>query len=80
MTYEKVLKAALALTPQEQNELVGRVYGHLQETDEAPLSPEWLAEIQRRSDEIDRGTVKMISYETMKRRMRRLRESVKAKR
>ena len=80
MTYERVLKAALALTPQEQNELIGRVYGHLQQIDEAPLSPEWLAEIQHRSDEIDRGTVKMISYETAKRRIRHLKESIKSKR
>jgi hypothetical protein len=38
MTYAKVLKAALALTPHEQNELIGRIYGHLQEIEEAPLS------------------------------------------
>ncbi len=80
MTYDKVLKAALALNAREQNELIGRVYDQLHANGENVVGPEWLAEIQRRSEEMDRGTAKMVSYETAKRRVRRLKQSLKTKR
>jgi putative addiction module component (TIGR02574 family) len=40
------------------------------------LSDEWRAEIARRSADIDRGKAELPSWETVKRRMKKLKESV----
>jgi putative addiction module component (TIGR02574 family) len=37
---------------------------------ETPLSEEWMAEIQRRSDELESGKVKGIPWEEVKRKTR----------
>ena len=37
-----------------------------------PLSPAWLAEIERRSREIDEGTAKLIPYEEVKRELQQM--------
>lgn len=79
MSYEKILKAALELPPHEQRGLVGHLYLKLQETGEDILSAEWLAEIQRRSDEIDQGKAKLLSLTDFKRFMDRLRKTARAK-
>ena len=79
MSFDQILKAAMALPPHEQRGLIGHLYLNLQETGEDILSAEWLAEIQRRSDEIDQGKVKLISGTELKRRIERLKKSVGAK-
>ncbi len=43
------------------------------ESDESPpLSPAWVAEIERRSREIDEGTAKLIPYDEVKRDLERI--------
>jgi len=38
-------------------------------TESPPLSPAWIAEIERRSREIDEGTAKLIPYEEIKKEL-----------
>jgi putative addiction module component (TIGR02574 family) len=51
----EVLKAALTLTPEERAELVDSLWESLPDLYHE-LDPEFVAEINRRSDEIDAGT------------------------
>jgi putative addiction module component (TIGR02574 family) len=59
------LKAALQLTPEEKVELVDTLYK------ECPMEfidwdPEWVAEINRRSDEIDAGIASGRTWDEIK--------------
>jgi putative addiction module component (TIGR02574 family) len=52
---EDVLRAALKLTPEERAELVDSLWDTLPDM-AIELDPEFVAEVNRRSDEIDAGT------------------------
>jgi putative addiction module component (TIGR02574 family) len=54
-TAEELLRAAQALSAGEQVELITALIAGLDEVEPPPLSPEWMAEIQRRSAAYDRG-------------------------
>jgi putative addiction module component (TIGR02574 family) len=54
-TAEELLRAAQALPTSEQVELIAALFAGLDDADSPPISPEWLAEIQRRSAAYDRG-------------------------
>ena len=60
---EAVLAAALALPPQEREEVAERLFRSLDGDGEAALSPEWKAEIQRRLKEIEEGTAELVDGE-----------------
>ncbi len=60
MTVEQLHREALALPPEEREELVIRLLDERASNDEAPPpGPEWMAEIRRRSDEINAGRVEL---------------------
>ena len=54
---EQVLQTALSLPAPEQVELIEALIAELDHADPQPLDDDWMAEIQRRSGEYDRGSV-----------------------
>lgn len=78
MTYREILRAALALPPEKRFRLLEELGVSLDYAD--GLSDEWRAEIARRSADLDQGKAEMLSWEMVKRRLKKLKESVKSKR
>ena len=54
-TYQDVLTAARTLSGEEKARLADALWEEVDREDSPPLSDEWMAEIQRRSDELDAG-------------------------
>ena len=65
----KVLQAALQLRKADRVTLVDTLIEKLEPEIDSPLDPQWLAEVQRRSAEIDEG-VQSVPWEEVKRRTR----------
>lgn len=70
VTYEDVLRMAQSLSESERIRLVEELLRSLNPTDAAPLDDVWLAEIDRRSAEIDSGAVQTIPWTEVRRRAR----------
>jgi putative addiction module component (TIGR02574 family) len=70
MTYEEVLRTARSLDEPERARLVEELLDSLSPGEAAPLDDAWLAEIDRRSDELDAGTVATIPWEDVRQRAR----------
>jgi putative addiction module component (TIGR02574 family) len=73
-TYSSILQAAMKLSPGERSKLAETLLETVDElTDQelvAQISPEYRAEIARRSAEIDAGTAKYVTWEEMVERAR----------
>jgi putative addiction module component (TIGR02574 family) len=67
---EQLLQAALALSEEERLELVKALLSSQGSSDEPPFDPAWLVEIQRRSAEIDSGTVQLTPWTVVRDRIR----------
>lgn len=72
------MRAALALPPEKRFRLFEELGVSLDYAD--GLRDEWRAEIARRSADLDQGKAEMLSWEMVKRRLKKLKESVKSKR
>jgi putative addiction module component (TIGR02574 family) len=68
---EMLLQAVLALSDEEQLQLVAALQSALDERGLRPFDDSWLAEIQRRSAEYDAGVGKAIPWAEVKERARR---------
>ena len=68
--YDEVLQTARSLDEPERVRLVEELLGSLSPADAAPLDDAWLAEIDRRSDELDAGTVATIPWQEVRQRAR----------
>jgi putative addiction module component (TIGR02574 family) len=75
MSYQQVLKAALALPIKKKKELKEQLEEDLANVNGDLLSDEWRAEIDKRVAEYKAGKAKTITWEEAKRRLRKLRES-----
>ncbi len=64
--FEAVLTAAFALPVAERLQLIDALAATVPDDSPPTLSPEWLAELERRSAEIDSGTVKLIPWEEVR--------------
>jgi len=64
---ERVYEAVLALTAPERDELMRELLA----ASPVLLSPDWQAEVDHRSDEIDAGTATLIPWETVRDQARR---------
>jgi putative addiction module component (TIGR02574 family) len=73
---EEILRAALALPDDERTELIEELLASQPDPGDLPFDPTWLAEIQRRSAEIDGGGVTLTPWEVVRDRVR---ERVKGK-
>lgn len=67
VTYEEVLRTARSLDEPERVRLVDELLGTLSPVEAAPLDDAWLAEIDRRSDELDAGAVQTIPWSEVRR-------------
>jgi putative addiction module component (TIGR02574 family) len=67
---EQLLKTALALPDEERLALVEALLAECDRTLARPFDDAWLAEIQRRSAEIDAGTAALTPWPEVKRRVR----------
>ena len=63
---DQVLQAAMSLSEVDRVQLVDALISTLEPEDAAPLDDALLAEIERRSSEIDAGTAVLIPWEQMK--------------
>lgn len=68
---ETVFQAAMALPPDERIELVEALIAECDHELERPFADAWLAEIKRRSDEIDAGAVQLTPWPEVKARVRK---------
>lgn len=68
MTYDEVLRTAQSLDETERVLLVEELLGSLNPAEAAPLDDAWLAKIDRRSNELDAGTVQTIPWVEVRRR------------
>ena len=68
--YDEVLQTARSLDEPERVRLGEELLGSLSPDDAAPLDDAWLAEIDRRSDELDAGTVATIPWQEVRQRAR----------
>ena len=78
-SFAEVQVAALALADKDRIALLNQLAQSLPDYDldddsneSPPLSPAWIAEIERRSREIDEGLVTPIPYEEVMNRMKKL--------
>jgi putative addiction module component (TIGR02574 family) len=78
MSYREILEAALALPTPKRTDLMYKLQDSIEE--DTGLSPEWLAEIRRRSEEIDQGKAKFITREEMKKRIGKMKKKLQSKR
>ena len=67
---QHLFQAALALPEEERLELVEALLSAQGSSDELPFDPAWLVEIQRRSAEIDSGTVQLAPWTLVRDRVR----------
>ena len=65
-TYETLLADAALLPVEDRIQLIDALWETLPDDILPPLSSEWMAEIQRRSEEIDAGTVETIPWEQVR--------------
>jgi putative addiction module component (TIGR02574 family) len=68
---EQLLQAALALPEDERLEMVEAPLSSLGSTDKLLFDREWLAEVQRRSAEIDAGSVELTPWTVVRGRVQR---------
>jgi putative addiction module component (TIGR02574 family) len=67
-TSEQIEREALALPPKERSQLVDKLWESLGDTTYPVLSKEWLAEIERRRQELLQGKVKTIAGDEVSRK------------
>ena len=65
-------QAALELPPDERADLAQKLLLSLDEPSEEELAQSWLLEARRRAEELDRGEVRPISAEEVRRKARTL--------
>jgi putative addiction module component (TIGR02574 family) len=67
--YSSLLSAASQLPVAERLRLIDELTETLPELHPEKLSPEWQAELERRSREIDEGTAQLEDWETVRARL-----------
>jgi putative addiction module component (TIGR02574 family) len=68
---QSIIAAAVQLPIEQRRALIDAIWETIPADAEIPLSPEWMAEIERRSAEIDAGTAKLYTWEEVKEAARR---------
>ena len=68
---ESIFQAAMALPPDERVELVEALIAECDQELQRPFADEWIVEVQRRSAEIDAGTVTLTPWSEVKARVRK---------
>lgn len=68
---EQLLQAALALSDEEQLQLIAALFAAVDERGLRPFDDSWLEEVRRRSAEYDAGSIQAIPWAEVKERARR---------
>jgi putative addiction module component (TIGR02574 family) len=68
---QSILAAATQLPVEQRMDLIDALCETIPRDTERPLSDEWMAEIERRSAEIDAGTARLCTWEEVKEAARR---------
>ena len=63
---ETILKEAMALDETERRDIAERLLETLESSDAYTSDDEWFAELQRRSDEMDRDPTTCVSWERIR--------------
>ncbi len=71
LDYESVLSAAAQLSVADRLRLIDELAGSVPDDEPPTLSPEWLAEIERRSAEIDTGAASTVPWEEVRQRLQK---------
>jgi putative addiction module component (TIGR02574 family) len=66
----QLLNSALALSDSDRAELADTIFASLQSSDQSPFDESWREVIQRRSAELDSGSVIGVPWEEVKRQAR----------
>ncbi len=69
MSRNAVLAQALQLPPEERADVAKRLIGSLDEPADEGVEAGWLAEIERRLQDVDRGTAKFEPWEAVRDRI-----------
>ncbi len=64
--YSELFSAASQLPLEERVRLIDELTDTIPDLEPGALSPEWLEEIERRSDEIESGAVDTVPWETVR--------------
>ncbi|MEO7328044.1 MAG: addiction module protein [Minicystis sp.] len=76
MSRDAVLAQALQLSPEERADVAKRLIASLDEPADGDVEAAWLAEVERRLQDVDRGTAKFEPWEVVRARIAsRLRKS-----
>ena len=67
--YESVLSAAAQLSVADRLRLIDELAASVRDDEPPSLSPEWLAELERRSAEIDSGKVSTVPWAIVRERL-----------
>jgi putative addiction module component (TIGR02574 family) len=69
--YKSILSAAAQLSVADRLRLIDELAASVPDDEPPSLSPEWLAEIERRSAELDAGAVAAVPWEEVRQRLRK---------
>lgn len=69
MSRNAVLAQALQLPPEERADIARRLIASLDEPAEGDVGAAWLAEVERRLEDVDRGTAKLEPWELVRARI-----------
>jgi putative addiction module component (TIGR02574 family) len=67
---QQVLREALQLPPRARADIAGTLLHSLDVKDDPGADVAWTAEISRRIEQVDAGKVRLISWESARRRLR----------
>ena len=71
LDFDSVLSAAAQLSVADRLRLIDELAASVPYDEPPSLSPEWLAEIERRSTELDAGAVAAVPWEEVRQRLRK---------
>ena len=65
-----VLREALSLPPRARADIAGTLLRSLDESDDPNVEAAWIIELEQRLKDVDSGKVKLMPWETVRRRLR----------
>ena len=70
-TIEEILAAVRALPAEERSRLIPLLWDELADEERVILSPDWISEIQRRSEMVESGLMKTEEWQSVRKLARR---------
>lgn len=69
MSRDTILAQALQLPPEERADVAKRLIDSLDDAEEEGVEAAWLAEVERRLQDVDRGTAKLETWDAVRARI-----------